>query len=97
MSTESKPRIPQKGTSRHKVFMAITEGQIPVTATKAIAEATDLPIRQVTIARANLRQCGYLPKPTPEMTRETMRSQASAEMLKLVREYRDMGLSPREV
>ena len=96
LSVESRARIPKEGTVRHKVFLAIKEGKTPIHDTGAIARATGLEVEQVTITRANLRGAGYLPKPTPELTRQTMHTSA-ATVFPLVKEYREMGLSQREI
>lgn len=97
MSIESEqPRIPQEGTDRYKVFIAITEEKAPVSDVRALAEVTGISTRRVTIARVGLRQGNYIPKPDPELTRLTQHTQA-ATTLPLVREYREMGLSNGEV
>lgn len=96
MTIESPIRIPQEGTGRFKVFKVITEGIAPIWDTRAIAKKLGLSTRQVTIARANLRGAGYLPKPTPELTRLTQHTHA-ATTFPLVKEYREMGFSPREI
>lgn len=96
MTIESRTRVPIEGTARSKVFKVITEGKVPIWDTRAIAEESGLTTRQVTIARANLRGAGYLPKPTPELTRLTQHTHA-ATIFPLVKEYRKMGLSPREI
>lgn len=96
LTIESRTRVPIEGTARSKVFKAITEHNVPISDTRAIAEESGLTTRQVTIARANLRGAGYLPKPTPELTRLTRHTHA-ATVFPLVKEYREMGLSPREI
>lgn len=96
MTTESRARIPQEGTKRSKVFKAITEQNIPVWETRQIARIVGLTVRETAVARANLRSDGYLPKPDSELTRLTQHTQA-ATVLPLVKEYREMGLSPLEI
>ncbi len=96
MTTESLVRMPQEGTKRSKVFKAITEQKIPVWETRQIARIAGLTVRETTVARANLRSGGYLPKPDSELTRLTQHTQA-ATVLPLVKEYRGMGLSPLEI
>lgn len=96
MNTESRVRIPQEGTARFTVFKVITENIAPIWDTRTIAKESGLTTRQVTIARSNLRGADYLPKPTPELTRLTQHTQA-ATVFPLVKEYREMGLSPREI
>ena len=96
MTIESRARIPQEGTGRYKVFKAITEEGIPVWNTKELAIRAGLTVRQTTVARANLRNDGYLPKPDSELTWLTQHTQA-ATVLPLVKEYREMGLSPLEI
>lgn len=96
MTIESRTRSPIEGTARSKVFKVITEGRAPISDTRAIAKESGLTTKQVTIARANLRGAGYLPRPTPELTRLTRHTHA-ATVFPLVKEYREMGLSPREI
>jgi hypothetical protein len=96
LTIESPIRIPQEGTGRFKVFKVITEGKAPIWDTRAIAKESGLSTRQVTIARSNLRGDGYLSKPTPELTRLT-RHTHTATVFPLIKEYREMGLSPREI
>lgn len=96
MNIESRPRVPKEGTGRYKVYNAVTELNAPIWDTRAIAEVTGLSTKKVTIYRANLRGAGYLPKPTPELTRLTQHTHA-ATILPLVKEYREIGLSPREI
>ena len=96
MAIESRIRVPIEGTARSKVYKVITEGKAPIWDTRAIAEESGLTVRQATIARSNLRGAGYLPKPTPELTRLTQHAHA-ATIFPLVKEYRNMGLAPREI
>lgn len=96
MTTESLTRTPKEGSNRFKVLRAITEQGIPVWDTRAIVRATELSRIQVTAARSNLRLDGRLPKPTEELTWLTQHSQA-AEVFPLVKEYREMGLSLRQI
>lgn len=96
LAIESRTRTPIEGTARAKVFKVITQGEAPIWDTRAIAEKAGLTTRQVTITRANLRGAGYLPKPTPELTMLTQHTHA-ATIFPLVKEYREMGLSPREI
>lgn len=96
MTIESTTRTPQEGTGRYKVFKAITEDNIPIWNTRAIAIKTGLPRKQVTTARSNLREDGLLPKPTKELTMLTKHTQA-ATVFPLVEEYRKLGLSLGEI
>lgn len=96
MTIESLTRTPKEGTDRFKVFKAIAEDNIPISDTRAIARETGLSRKKVTAARSNLREDGYLPKPTKELTRLTQHIQA-ATVFPLVKEYREIGLSLREI
>lgn len=96
MNIESRTRVPIEGTARSKVYKVITEGLTPIWDTRAIAKESGLTVRQVTIARANLRGADYLPRPTPELTKLTQHTHA-ATVFPLVKEYREMGLSLQEI
>ena len=95
MIPETTSRQPREGTDRFRVYKEIKDN-LPPWDRALIGERTGLTRRKVSIAIANLRNSGYLPKPTREEKRQT-RQLAAARILLPAKVYREMGMSIREV
>lgn len=95
MIPEAISRRPQEGTDRFKVYKEI-ESKPPPWDRAEIGSKTALTRKQVSIAIANLRNAGYLPRPTPKETRQS-RQLALAHVLLPAKPYREMGMSIREI
>ncbi len=95
MTREVISRRPQEGTYRYIVYKKINGKPSPWDRAK-IAQETGSSRKDVSIAIANLRNGGYLQRPSPEETRQS-RQLALGHILLPAKPYREMGMSIREV
>lgn len=90
-------RRPKSGTKYALVFNAVQAG-VP---RRDLSANTGLPRSDISIVIRNLRNDGYLPKPTPEEKKAALRE--GAELFRgglistAIKPYVEMGMAPREI
>lgn len=97
ITTELGPeRRPKPGTKYASVFNALRAG----VSRRDLPTNTGLPKLDVSIVIRNLRNDGYLPKPTPEEKRAAISEATSivfGELSVTIRPFVEMGMLPREI